>query len=75
MENGGADIARRGLQRLTVVAMGLANFTGASIADAVGYPPTFVAGFVLSGLGCLVLVLGLDRHSGPGRLQPVWRPA
>ena len=58
-----------------VVAMGLANFTGASIADAVGYPPTFVAGFVLSGLGCLVLVRSLDRRSGPGRLQPVWRPA
>jgi MFS family permease len=58
-----------------VVAMGLANFTGASIADAVGYAPTFVAGFVLSGLGCLVLVRSLDRRSGPGRLQPVWRPA
>ena len=58
-----------------VVAMGLANFTGASIADAVGYAPTFVAGFVLSGLGCLVLVRSLDRRGGPGRLQPVWRPA
>ena len=58
-----------------VVAMGLANFTGASIADAVGYAPTFVAGFVLSGVGCLVLVRSLDRRSGPGRLQPVWRPA
>jgi len=58
-----------------VVAMGLANFTGATIADAVGYAPTFVAGFVLSGLGCLVLVRNLDRRRGPGRLQPVWRPA
>ena len=58
-----------------VVAMGLANFTGASIADAVGYAPTFVTGFVLSGLGCLVLVRSLDRRRGPGRLQPVWRPA
>jgi MFS family permease len=58
-----------------VVAMGLANFTGASIADAVGYAPTFVAGFVLSGLGCLVLVHRLDRRSGPGRLQPVWEGA
>jgi MFS family permease len=58
-----------------VVAMGLANFTGATIADATGYAPTFVAGFVLSGVGCLVLVHSLDRRRGPGRLQPVWRPA
>ena len=58
-----------------VVAMGLANFAGAAIADAVGYAPTFIAGFVLSGFGCLVLVLSLDRRGGPGRLQPVWRPA
>jgi MFS family permease len=58
-----------------VVTMGLANFTGAVIADATGYAPTFVAGFLLSGVGCLVLVHSLDRRRGPGRLQPVWRPA
>ena len=58
-----------------VFAMGLANFTGASIADAVGYAPAFVAGFVLSGAGCLVLVRSLDRRRGPARLQPVWQPA
>jgi MFS family permease len=57
-----------------VVAMGLANFTGASIADAVGYAPTFVAGFVLSGVGCLVLVRCLDAQVGPARLAPVWVP-
>ena len=56
-----------------VVAMGLANFTGAVIADAVGYAPTFVAGFVLSGVGCLVLVLSLDAQRGPERLRPVWQ--
>ncbi len=56
-----------------VVAMGLANFTGATIADAAGYAPTFMAGFVLSGVGCLVLVHSLDRRRGPGRLQPVWK--
>jgi MFS family permease len=55
-----------------VVTMGLANFTGAVIADAAGYLPTFAAGFVLSGIGCLVLVHSLDRRLGPGRLQPVW---
>jgi len=58
-----------------VFAMGLANFTGATIADAAGYAPAFVAGFVLSGAGCLLLVHGLDRRAGPARLQPVWRPA
>jgi MFS family permease len=58
-----------------VVAMGLANFTGATIADAVGYAPTFVTGFVLSGLGCLVLVRSLDLRRGPGRLRPVWESA
>jgi len=58
-----------------VVAMGLANFTGAVIADAVGYAPTFVAGFVLSGVGCLVLVSSIDACRGPERLQPVWRSA
>jgi predicted MFS family arabinose efflux permease len=58
-----------------VFAMGLANFTGASIADAFGYAPAFVAGFVLSGAGCLVLVRSLDRQRGPVRLQPVWQRA
>jgi len=56
-----------------VVAMGLANFTGAVVADAVGYAPSFVAGFVLSGIGCLVLVRSLDLRYGPARLQPAWR--
>jgi len=31
-----------------VVTMGFANFTGAAIADAAGYAPTFLVGFVLS---------------------------
>jgi len=58
-----------------VVAMGLANFSGAVIADAVGYAPTFVAGMVLSGIGCLVLVRAVDAQRGPARLQPVWQTA
>jgi MFS family permease len=55
-----------------VVAMGLASFTGAAIADAAGYGASFMTGFGLSVLGCLALVRSLDRHRGPERLQPVW---
>jgi predicted MFS family arabinose efflux permease len=58
-----------------VIAMGLANFTGATIADAVGYGPTFIAGFLISLAGCLVLVRGIDTRRGPERLQLVWRTA
>ena len=58
-----------------VFTMGLANFTGAAIADSVGYAPTFLAGFVLSVAGCLVLVRSLDARRGLARLQPVWKAA
>jgi predicted MFS family arabinose efflux permease len=58
-----------------VIAMGLANFTGATIADAAGYGPTFIAGFLVSLVGCLVLVRSLDARRGPERLQLVWRTA
>jgi len=56
-----------------VVTMGLANFTGAVIADAAGYAPAFLAGFALSAAGCLALVLGIDAQRGPARLRLVWR--
>ena len=55
-----------------VVAMGLANFAGASVADAFGYWPTFVLGTALSGIGCLTLVAAVDRGRGPARLAGVW---
>jgi predicted MFS family arabinose efflux permease len=58
-----------------VVAMGLANFSGAAIADATGYAASFVTGFVLSLAGCLVLVRALDRARGPERIQPAWTAA
>ncbi len=57
-----------------VVAMGLANFTGAAIGDAFGYGPAFVAGFVLSAAGVFVLVRSVDRGLGPARLAAVWSP-
>ena len=58
-----------------VVTMGFANFTGAAIADAAGYAPTFLVGFVLSAAGCLALVGSLDARRGPERLRLVWRAA
>jgi MFS family permease len=58
-----------------VVAMGLANFAGAAIGDAAGYHTSFLAGFVISVAGCLVLVRALDAKRGPSRLQPVWTAA
>jgi MFS family permease len=56
-----------------VFAMGLANFTGAAIADAFGYAPTFVVGVLLSAAGCVTLVASLDARRGPERLRPVWQ--
>jgi hypothetical protein len=53
--------------------MGLANVTAATIADAVGYAPTFITGLVLSAAGCLALVYSLDARRGPARLQPAWQ--
>lgn len=55
-----------------VVAQGLANFSGAAIADASGYGAAFLTGTVLAFAGCAALVLALDRGAGPGRLRAVW---
>lgn len=55
-----------------VIAQGLANFSGAALADAFGYAPMFVLGVVLSGLGCLALVRALDKGFGPPRVRNVW---
>jgi MFS family permease len=55
-----------------VVAMGLASFTGAAVADAAGYAVSLAGGFILSVAGCLALVRALDRRGGPQRLRAVW---
>ena len=55
-----------------VVAQGLAAFAAAALGDAFGYVITFTAAFVLSVLGCLLLVMALDRRRGPARLDAVW---
>jgi MFS family permease len=58
-----------------VIGTGLASFTGAALADALGYAPMMATGILLSGAGCLLLVHRLDRGAGPGRLGTVWRRA
>jgi MFS family permease len=55
-----------------VLAQGLAQFAGATLADAFGYVPMFSAGFVIALGGCLLLVRALDRGAGPRRLAEVW---
>jgi MFS family permease len=55
-----------------VVAMGLASFAGATVADAAGYATAFATGAVLSLVGCLTLVPALDARRGPARLRAVW---
>ncbi len=55
-----------------VIGTGLASFTGAAIADAVGYAPVMGLGLLLSAAGCVALVLAVDRGAGPARLAPVW---
>ncbi|MCK7473188.1 MAG: hypothetical protein MZV49_06050 [Rhodopseudomonas palustris] len=60
-----------------VLAMGLANFTGAAIADAVGYAPDVHGRLrALACIGCLVLVRSVDcAAAARERLQPVWQAA
>ena len=55
-----------------VLAQGAAQFSGAALADAAGYGPMFVLGFVLAVLGLGVLLRGLDRGAGPPRLRAAW---
>ncbi|MGH8431669.1 MAG: MFS transporter, partial [Solimonas sp.] len=55
-----------------VLGTGLANFSGALIADAYGYAPMMIASLVLSAAGCLTLVGALDRGHGPARLRTAW---
>lgn len=51
---------------------GLAGVSGGLLGDAFGYAPMFALATALSGLGCLALVLMLDRGHGPARLCAVW---
>jgi MFS family permease len=69
-EHAGADYTL--LACALVLAQGLAQFSGAVLADAFGYLPMFSGGFVVALAGCLLLVRALDRGTGPRRLAEVW---
>lgn len=71
-EHAGADYTL--LACALVLAQGLAQFTGAAMADALGYVPMFATGCAIAFAGCLLLVFAIDRGAGPERLRGVWRP-
>ncbi|WP_068158613.1 MFS transporter [Rhodococcus phenolicus] len=52
-----------------VVVQGLAGFAAGAVGDLLGYPALFGASVVLSGIGCAVLLLALDRGIGPRGLD------
>lgn len=56
-----------------VLGHGLASFSGGMVADFAGYGVLFTTSVLLSGAGCLALVLCLDQGRGPARLQARWR--
>ena len=49
------------------------TFASATIVDAFGYPPAFIAGTVLAVAGVLALVTSLDRRPTSTRLAQAWK--
>ncbi|MGQ0701067.1 MAG: MFS transporter [Panacagrimonas sp.] len=56
-----------------VLGGGLAGVAAGFAGDLLGYASAFGLSFLVSGLGCLALVLALDRGRGPARLASMWR--
>ncbi|MGW0017150.1 MFS transporter [Rhodococcus sp. NPDC003382] len=56
-----------------VVVQGIAGFTAGAVGELLGYPALFGTGAALSGLGCAVLLVALDRGVGPRGVGDVWR--
>ena len=57
---------------VVVLVSVVGNFSGAAIADAFGYGPTFIVGAVLALAGCLFVVYSLDRRAEPARVAEAW---
>lgn len=56
-----------------VTVQGIAGFAAGAVGDLFGYPALFGVSVVLSGMGCAVLLLALDRGAGPRGIRRVWR--
>jgi MFS family permease len=63
------------LASVVVLVSSIGNVVAAIIADAFGYLSAFAIGTVLSIVGCLTLVLTLDRHPISERIALAWRKA
>lgn len=56
-----------------LIAGGVGGVLAGSLGDQLGYAVTFAICCALSGLGCLMLVTGVDAGRCPERIQVVWR--
>ncbi|MEU5841960.1 MFS transporter [Rhodococcus sp. NPDC047139] len=56
-----------------VVVQGIAGFTAGAVGDLFGYPALFGTSVVLSGIGCVVLLISVDRGVGPSGLHSAWK--
>lgn len=61
------------LASIVVLVGGAANVVAALIADAYGYVSAFSAGTILAIVGCLALVLTVDRYPLSERIALAWR--
>lgn len=52
-----------------VVVQGVAGMAAGIVGELAGYPALFTTSLVLSGIGCVALVLGLSRGLGPDSLR------
>lgn len=57
-----------------VLAGGLAGIVAGLAGDFLGYAAAFGISFLCSGIGCYILVAGLNRGRGPQRVMQVWGP-
>ena len=55
-----------------VLVNSVGTFAAAAIADAFGYVPAFGIGTLLAAVGCIAVVMVLDRHPTSGRVAQAW---
>lgn len=55
-----------------VTVQGIAGFAAGTVGELLGYPALFGSSLLLSGLGCAVLIVAVDRGKGPSGVHAVW---